>query len=154
MCSSNQALARGFCPEALQVSKPQPVTRRNCSTSNSFWLFGRNEPLASAVHPPATSCTPAKQLSHRVREIGCPICDCDKWMHIMILRSTSQSKLLILCGTETRNNEMKASSQHLHLMPQPLPSHSHSGVNATCRVQSTRPQLGLGGVAPAVTVST
>lgn len=81
MCSSNQALARGFCPEALQVSKPQlPVyqTRRNCSTSNSFSLFGIQNglrglsladsnldkkpptgPLASAVHPPDTSCTPA-----------------------------------------------------------------------------------------------
>ena len=55
-------------------------------------------------------------------EIGCPHCDCGKWVH-MILRSTSQSRLL-QCGTETRTNEMKASSQNFH-MPQALPSHSH-----------------------------
>lgn len=145
MCSSNQALARGFCPEALQVSKPQlPVyqTRRNCSTSNSF-AFGHPEwptwpgscrfksRQKAPYWAPGIRGAPTGHFLHTcgvaaVRlqsEIGCPNCDCGKWVH-MILRSTSQSKLLLLFGTEIRTNEMKALSQNFH-MPQPLPSHSH-----------------------------
>lgn len=96
-----------------------PVSCRFKSRQKApYWAPGiRGAPTGHFLH---TCGVAAVRLQS---EIGCPNCDCGKWVH-MILRSTGQSKLLLLFGTEIRTNEMKALSQNFH-MPQPLPSHSH-----------------------------